>query len=386
MNDIQFLFAILGGLYLWECANWLRRGGISLSSWLGRDWRLRHPAVMLGNQTGGLVFAAPLPPLGSMLFAFQPPVSLGPDGIVWFTANNINPGWRPAQTAQFLDWKTINNLQLRGKKLLLEGKVVHRAPTTTRAGFLFRTLTETAKLPANRRGENIQLFLRASLDEKAIQSRWDTFRTKTKTLRRLTNFLFGLVFILAPGLIGLIGLQLVWLWLVLALLALTISTAVCFARLHRQFWPEAADDRFTQTLLIALAPATTMRALDIASRPLLENFHPLAVAKVFLQPAAFRRFARRGLLDLRHPIQPTCPNPQPEAVATEAFFRRTQLEIIESWLEENKLPPTELCKAPDPADESCRAFCPRCEAQFTATSGQCTDCGGLPLIAFPKAS
>lgn len=386
MNDIQFLFVILGALYLWECACWLRRGGVVCSTWLGRVWRMHHPAVMLGNQSGGFILAPPFPPLGSTLVAFQSPCSLGPDGVLWFVAGNVNPGWRPHQSACFFDWKSLADLKLHGKKLRLRGETLFSAPTTTRAQFLFQTLAQIAKLPPGQRPEAIQKFVRAAFDDNKLATRWVEFQAGTKHLRLLTNALFVLVFILAPVLIGFIGLKLVWLWLSLALVALTVSTSVLFARVHRKFWPEAADDRFTHSLIIALAPATTMRALDIASRSLLENFHPLAVAKHLLPDAAFRRFARRALLDLRHPVQPTCPNPQPEAVATEAFFRRVQLETAEAWLTENKIPSADLCKPPAPADESCRAHCPRCEAQFTTVTGTCADCGGLPLVAFPKAS
>ncbi len=386
MSDIQFLFVILGGLYLWECASWLRRGGVACSTWLGRRWRIHHPAVMLGNQSGGFILAPLFPPLGSTLISFQPSCALGPNGVLWFVASNVNPGWRPHQSARFDDWESLADLKLRGKKLRLKDETLFSAPTTTRAQFLFQTLTKLAKLPSNQRPEAIQEFVRAAFDDKMIAARWAEFQAETKSLRLLTNALFVLVFMLAPVLIGFIGLKLVWLWLSLALVALTVSTSVLFARGHRKFWPEAADDRFTQALIIALAPATTMRALDIAARPLLENFHPLAVAKHFLPPAVFQCFARRVLLDLRHPARPTCPNPQPEAIATEAFFRQVQIETVEAWLAENKIAPAELCQPPPPADDSCQAYCPRCEAQFTTPAGTCADCGGVPLAAFAKAS
>jgi hypothetical protein len=129
-----------------------------------------------------------------------------------------------------------------------------------------------------------------------------------------------------------------------------------------------------------------MRAHDIVTRLLLEQYHPLAVAKTLLGGESFRRFAHRVLLDLRYPAPPTCSNSQPQAIATEVFYRQTLLEVVESWLVENKLSPDELCCPPPRADESCASYCPRCEAQFVSVSGTCSDCGGLPLMAFRKAS
>jgi hypothetical protein len=227
--------------------------------------------------------------------------------------------------------------------------------------------------------------LRTAFDLKQIETLRQTFHSQARPLRILTNTLFALVFIVAPLLIGFIGLSHVWIWLLLALLTLTITTAALFARLHRKFWPASADDRFTQTLIIALAPATTMRAHDLASRPLLETFHPLAAAKTLFQPEQFLRFARRLLLDLRNPALPTCPNSHPPAIATEQFFRHAYLEIVEAWLTENHISPTELCRPPTPTDESCHTYCPRCEAQFTTATGQCADCGGLHLVSFGRA-
>jgi hypothetical protein len=213
MSDIQFLFVILGGLYLWECACWLRRGGIACSIWLGRVWRMNHPAVILGNQTGGFVLAPPFPPLGSTVFAFQPPFSLGPDGVLLFVASNVNPGWRPHQSARFLDWKNLAALQLRGKKLRLKNETFFKAPTTTRANLLFQTLAQIAKIPPDHRPDTIRKFIRASFDSKLMAARWTAFQAETKLIRLLTNSLFVLVFVAAPACIGFIGLKLVWLWL-----------------------------------------------------------------------------------------------------------------------------------------------------------------------------
>lgn len=386
MTDIQFLFAILGGLYLWECTCWLRRGGVAFSSWRGRRWAMQHPATMFGNQTGGFIFAPPLPPLGTMFIAYQPPFSLGPAGVLWFIANNVNPGWRPFQSGHFVPWHELKNLKRHGKKLRLDNNTLFTAPTATRAALVHQQLVDIANGHVDHRTPAIEKFLRAAFDEKSIMARQSEFATQTKTLRMMTNTLFLLLFVAAPLLIGLIGLKLVWLWLMLALAALTITSSVLFARVHRRYWPNAEDERFTHSLIIALAPATTIRAVDFVSRPLLENFHPLVAAKFFLPAATFQPYARRLLLDLRHPIQPTCPNPQPEAIATEQFFRQMLLATVEAWLTGHQIDPSKLCQPPLPADESCRAYCPRCEAQFTTAAGACADCGGVNLVAFPKAS
>jgi hypothetical protein len=189
------------------------------------------------------------------------------------------------------------------------------------------------------------------------------------------------VFVVVPAVIWSLGFLLSWLWLLLGLVSLTITTAVFFTRAHRTLYPEAHDERFTHALTIALAPTSAMRAHDALSRPLLEVFHPLAVAGVLLNDREFRGFARRILLDLRHPAWPQCPNESPAAQATEQYFRQTLLTAAEEFLVRRGLKPEELCRAPVPGDNTSRAYCPRCEAQFTNLDGQCADCGGLALVA-----
>jgi len=386
MSDVQFLFAILGVLYVWECACWLRRGGVAFSTWTGRGWRYQHPAMMLGNQNAGFVLAAPVPPLGTIFTAHQLPCSLGPEGVLLFVSPNMNPGWRPAQSARFFRWDQLAALRVQGKKLLLNRERILTTPSPTFAHYLQQEFTRLTKISATDREPEIQKILQSSFNLTRIEKLRSEFGDSIRPIRFAANVLLILVFVIAPLLIGFIGLELVWGWLLLGVLGLTITTATYFHKLHREFFPNAADERFTQTLLIALAPATTMRAHDSASRPLLESFHPLAIAKNLLAPGDFQLFARRLLRDLRHPVPPLCPNAQPEAIATEAFYRRTLLTVTETWLSENQIVPGELCQPPPPTDESCRAYCPRCEAQFTSPAGGCADCGGVPLVAFGNAS
>ncbi len=386
MNDVQLLFVVLGVLYLWECACWLRRGSVAFVTWLGRDWRAVHPGTLAGNPNGGFILAAPLPPLGSVFIANQLPLSLSPDGVLAFVATNVNPGFRPAQSGCFARWEKLGAVRVRGKKLLVNGELFLVAATSGLARHLKAELQRLAKLaPAARETAMVEM-LRRTLDLRAIESRQQEYQSRSRAVRRLSNALFVYLLVIVPGLIWYFGFCLTWLGLLLGLLTLTIATATCFYRAHRALYPNAGDERFTLTLTIALAPSSTLRAHDALSRPLLENFHPLAVAKQPLPDTEFRMFARRVLLDLRHPARPWGISQQPEVVATEAYSRRALLSATEDFLNQNGLAPDELGLAPSPADDSCRSFCPRCDVQFTTLSGECADCGGLAVVAFQRGA
>lgn len=324
----------------------------------------------------------PLPPLGSLLVANQLPFSLGPDGVLCFVSTNMNPGWRPAQTSRLLTWEEARKIRLDGKKLFLDKEKIHAATTATRASHLFNLLSTLATLSRDDRASAIKQTLLDAMDIGRITQLRDELRARTRAIRLLVNVLFVHLFIVAPALVTLVGIQATWMGLVTVMFALTVSIATLFHRAHKALYPQSSDERFTHTLTTALAAATTLRAHDIASRPLLENFHPLAVAKVLLEGKEFCIVARSVLLDLRNPILPACPSAQPKAVAAESFFRSTSLEITEAWLKENGVSPDDLCRAPEPWDATCRAYCPRCGSQFTTAEQPCSDCGGIALVRF----
>jgi hypothetical protein len=382
MSDLQLLFLVLAALYAWECACWLRRGSVAFTTWLNRHWQVKHPGTLLGNQHGGFVFAAPLPPLGTLLTANQFPLSLSRDTALAFVSANVNPGWRPAQSGRSLPLDAIREVRAEGKKLLVNGEVWLVAPSTTYARFLARELSHIVQLKPAEREKAVRDLAAAGLDPKAVEKRWQNFRAQSRQLRWLGNALFAYVFVLAPAVLWFVGLRLSWLGLLIGLFALAVATATLFRRAHRTLYPDAEDERFTHTLTIALSPANAMRAHDALSRLLLEEFHPLAVANVLLPPDAFSKLARRMLLDLRHPALPDCPSEDTAARRAESYWRSALLEAAEAVLKRSGIQPDELCRPPKPADESCRAFCPRCRAQFTSTTGCCADCGGLELVAF----
>src|SRR5437763_1198071 len=80
------------------------------------------------------------------------------------------------------------------------------------------------------------------------------------------------LFVFAPLAIARMGLTQTWPALLAGLYVLTFSIAFMFHSTHKHFYPAARDERFTHTLINMFSPATTIRARDLLSRPLLEQF------------------------------------------------------------------------------------------------------------------
>jgi hypothetical protein len=382
MSDLEALVLVLAVVYFWECVHWFRRGTVAFLTRFGRHWRLAHPAALIGNQAGGFVLANPFPPLGTLLAGSQWPLSISADGVFSYVAQCVNPGWRPTQAARYFRFEAIKTVEASGKQVRINRELLLKTGSPYLAEHLAAQLRRLTKLPREKRAAAIKEMLRDSLDVKAIEKRLAEFNRRSSTLRLLGNLLFSYLFLFAPFWISRVGLSHDWIALVVALFTLTASTAIFFHRAHRALYPEAEDDRLTHFCTILLSPATSIRAHDALARPLLETFHPLAVARVLLAPAQFQEFARKILLELRHPCLPLCPSDEPAPQAAESQARAALQEAVEQFLKQNQVDLAQLTRPPAPADATCQSFCPRCGAQFTAEKGVCVDCGGLPLMSF----
>jgi len=112
----------------------------------------------------------------------------------------------------------------------------------------------------------------------------------------------------------------------------------------------------------------------------METFHPLAVTAVFCPPEKLRELAGPVWREIQFPFRGDGAVLSVASQDSQAVFRKT----VENFLKRNKIDPQELLQPPQPLDETCAAYCPRCLSQFTKAEGGCADCGGLPLRPFPK--
>lgn len=382
MNELELCFLVIAVVYVWECVGWHLRGSVAFLNLWGKSWGVHHPAAFMGNQTGGIVLANPLPPLGAMLVGAQSPLSISADGVFAYVAQCVNPGWRPLQTARFFRFDEIKNIEARGKTVRVNGRLLVKCNSTFQARSFADHLQTLAKLPASQRGAKIREFLRRSFDTRAVKKRLVKFRSFSRDLRLLANCLFLFIFAFAPVALWQYGFHRTWLSLLVGLLFFTGSISFLFYRAHRRLYPDASEERFTQTTVALLSPASAIRANDALSRPLLDGFHPLAVAGVLLKPEKFREFARRILLEIEHPCLPVCPTNEPGPQVAERESRAALKEAVSDFLKKSGVEAAELVKSPPPADESCKSYCPRCGAQFVTKEAKCSDCGGMPAVAF----
>lgn len=382
MNDLHVLGLVLLGLYLWESAFWLPHGALAFLFGYGRGWRIRFPSRLLGSQRGGFGLAFPLPPLGTVLTASPYPLSLSSGAVLAYVPFALGD-WRPAQTARFIPFQQIRQVEARGRQVRVNGEIFLRAHSPRAAWELARHLDELTGLPGPERRGRIEEIFQGRFDTDALRRRWQSFAVRARPLRWWANGLFAYLFILCPLLASRVGLKPTWPFLLAGLGGLTLIISLQARRLHHAFYPAQDEERFSLSLTLLLSPPSAVRALDALSKPLLHAFDALALARVFCSDHHFRELARAVLLDVRMPARPHCPATEPQALETETESRQTLRRILEEFLRREGLDPEQLAGPPARSDEAALAYCPRCQAQYAIREGCCADCGGLPLQPFP---
>jgi hypothetical protein len=378
MSDVQLLFLILAFVYGWECAFWIERGSVVFRSWLGKNWQIAYPGILLGNQRGGVVLGHPIPPLGTFMASGELTLLLGPKGVS--AAHFSEPNSPPFPRGKWFSWEEITKVTLKGKTILLNQQFFLKAASPSMAIQIRALFLKLKDLKIAEREKAIKEFVQEMFDTSRIKSIWKQFLEQTRYLPLATNGLFVHLFVLSPALIALVGLRSTWIVLLTAAMALSCTTAIFFHRAHKILFPTAEDERFTHFIILLLSPATAIRARDVLSRTLFEGCHPLAVAKVFVSDKVFSNEAREFVRQGRYPVRATALEASTQE--TQRHWNTLRQKMLEDFIRQNGLDPEQMVQAPERADETCLSYCPRCRAQFTTREGICTDCGGLQLVPF----
>ncbi|HKY33091.1 MAG TPA: hypothetical protein VJV23_11190, partial [Candidatus Polarisedimenticolia bacterium] len=173
-----------------------------------------------------------------------------------------------------------------------------------------------------------------------------------------------------------------WVWLLASLAVLMAAAGLAFHRAHRRLYPGGTAERLSALVGMILSPPAMARAVDFLWLDLLWGTHPLAAALAILPADDAAVFARRALRDARHPFHPGAPGGPPEAAEAAAWHRAAMLRAMETALRARGGSPERLVASPEPEEPAVRAWCPRCETQYTLVFGDCAECGGLPLTPF----
>jgi hypothetical protein len=168
------------------------------------------------------------------------------------------------------------------------------------------------------------------------------------------NTLWVFLFLAAPAVVYWRGLAATWPTLLLSGLVIVAFTLYAFWTAHAELFPGGRAERREKTLLMALSPLGAVRAVDHLSCRFFAGAHPLVAAVELCDRAEAVRLARWMYF-----------------AAPDAALRRF-LEECDLW--------KAVTSPPEAGEPGAATFCPRCHAQYSRDTGECSDCAGVGLV------
>lgn len=360
MSDGQLLYLVFVAFYVFDGIVRLpRHCWIFLRPGLpGAKWRVRRPLEIASRPGEGFGM---LPFTGLFL----------PVGEGWWFGDADETRWvdSPEQDGRTAGVKKRSKLWSEKSRIHgLRGAGVMTFPSLTSARRILRLLKVDLIPPDSLRRKSLSLpGAKAALKRCRIVMRCFEFSTGLLTF-------YVLVF-----------LPLAFYWyrttqprLVLVTLAfyLTVVIAVRWWCVVKRLAPNGGKGRWYKVIPLLFLPYHTMRMPRHLAMEMTAGIHPLAFAKVSLEPEAFRSFASDFMRSLKYPLN---------RLATPEEWHRSFEECAEFLVEKCNLPRSDWeSRELEPEDDSV-SFCPRCLMQYVETNVECTTCRGVRTVAFPES-
>jgi hypothetical protein len=310
------------------------------------------------NAPGTSGFLANLLPVDALIVVNWPAASLDPAGLMM-----------EAEPAP-IPWEQLK-LTRSGHKLKYGDTVILSGPEKQLRDFE-KFAVEVGKASSNARAALIEKWLSAVTDVAAARERYSEFRSVARSAAAMVCLQFFVLFGVVPWLFYRVGTRAVWGCLAL-LLCVSVSIAIEFWQLHKQFYPQASDSRWTHGLTIVLSPLSAIRAMDLLTRDLLAGFHPVTAAAVVCVDEEFAGIAGGQLRELRYATISTAERSK--------WWNESLTRALQAVVAKRGLTADQLLAAPA-RQQDCDVYCPRCLAQYLAAREACSDCGYEGLMRF----
>ena len=387
LTNVQWIFVILGVLYLFECVVWVRPRGVA---WVIRpgDHPPRRATPLIGNDNGWLYLGGWTPSQATVVTE-PPPVAVSERGVVAFVADAPLARDRPVQTGTRWNWEEVIDVTTDGPRLMIGGRTAATMTQPGMAADVTRTLRRMASLDAADRNAAIEDWRASVVEVDSLRRRLEDWTLRTGALRLLSWSLTVWIFVVGGAMyLNVLPFSIndivvyAYLAIGLAIWFLGATTAVIA---HRYLSPGDRAGRWKIGLMCFASPAVVMRASDLIARTMLPPTHPAAAAMAFGADAdddTPRLIAR----DFHHPLLPDAPESADAATLKileedrRIRWRSFPPEIRDAYTFGD--PPLMGLEEVEAGAPDAAAFCPRCEQSFTRTDARCDRCGGRQAVPF----
>jgi len=382
MGDGEALFLVLSLLYLSDCLLWVRKRSVAFVSPWCRRWRVANANPLFGNERGGLLFLNPLPPLGHVFLSDPSPVSVSPVGVCTFDRQpRFFPG-RVTPRARSLTFAEITRSSTDSAFLLINNRKFAKCATTKQAKAISELINATIDAaPSAREG----LIYRHITKQFAVDEAASILRNAFDVIKpiQFTCCIFFLfLFVATPILVSTLGLLRLIVPVAAVIIVFAAQISIMFYRGHKELYPHDKQERIESVIKMVLCPPVSIRTTDLLTKHLLSEYSPVVLGTLFPDAAA-QRFVRSYILDLQHPLADEARDETSAAIIS--WAATTHLSLCIAHISRPGVLQPEVL-TPPAQDGNSISYCPRCRCQYVVRSGQCPDCPGVGLLAFPDPS
>jgi hypothetical protein len=382
MTDGQALLLVLVLLYLSECLIWVKKQSVAFVLSTGRRGRIALPKSWLGNANGGMLLLSPLPPPGRVFLSHLLPISISPAGVCAFNSQTLPWGARAStQSGRFVSFEEIAASTTDGVYVLVNGEKFAKCATSTQAKALANVIVTAKAAKSSRREAIIRSWIAKQFAASEAKHTWRETEEIIGPVRDLCSISLLFLFVVAPVLVSVFGLQRLIIPVAAVMVALAVLIAIVFYRAHRALYAAEGQERFENVVKMILCPPVSLRAADLLTRNLLSQYSPIVLAGIFggsgeRSASDEEQFVRAFVLDLQHPLRHEVSDQ--DALETISWMSAAQLKASLEHFERGgySLP------GPTEREGESISYCPRCGCQFVIASGDCPDCPGVALVAF----
>lgn len=382
MSDVQALFIFLFLFYLLECFRWISKHTIAFISPWGRRWQVKFSTSLFGNDHGGLLFMNPLPPLGSVFLSHLSPVSISPTGVCAYNLQSLPGTGRPIQSGKFFLFDEITDVSTQGAHLLLNNTKFVKCATAEQAKSISDLIKAAIRLYQAEREVLIRSFIDKQFNKDEASAIFNSAVSYTKTLKIVCSIFFVFLFIIVPILVNIYGLRMLIFPIVVCIGLFAVQISIMFYSAHKVLYPDLKQERIKEVVKMILWPPMSIRAADLLNANLVSKFNPIIVAHL-LSGFDTEQFIRMFILDLRYPLRHDLSDQLPIEITT--WYVIQQLSCSLEYVNKTENLNQFVLFTPPPNDGSSISYCPRCGCQVNTSSGECPDCPGVELHAYPKS-
>ena len=380
MTDELILFLVLCMIYFSDCLLFVRNSTITFVLWSGKHWVHNFSGRLIRTVKGRVVLLNPFPPLGKVFCCRLIPLSISPKGVCSFNYQTLVHDEESEHEVVYVLFSEIEDIRTDNRDLFINDERFCRF-TDERTAIKLRDFMDRLHNSIEEKREEIIIeFWKGQFDYDAMKKRFEQIKKKLSALRFLCNALFIYLFVIAPIFVLYFRLTRMLIPIAIGMLIIAIQVAISFFILHKKIYPDRAEERISNLIKMIMCPPVSIRACDLITANLLENYNPVAVGHLFLPPGEYKKFAERTLRNFKYP--PVGYITGIPANEISIYQNQIFLRLTSDYIREVANIGEDLLYQPVPNDISVHSFCPRCLSQFTKEAGNCPDCPGLKLRTF----